>query len=142
MKVALNITRVKRENEIDEIFHYNPDHQFCYDDKREIHYRLWHKRNQLSIHKIGYKLIQITYLNKQIIYTFEFDNELPIPAMYESHTIDYNPVMGQKKCTKCKYKVKNYCSVRGKEVNKHSYYKCTYWMEKEVVNVFKPRKTS
>ena len=66
MKVALNITRVKRENEIDEIFHYNPDHQFCYDDKRGIHYRLWHKRNQLSIHKIGYKLIQITYLNKQI----------------------------------------------------------------------------
>jgi len=129
--VTLNITRTKKDDEIWEYFWITPDNYLCYDDKREVYYKIWKQRNKMAIHNNGYKLINIVRLEKKIIYIYEYDNNLEIPSHYETCEIKYNPVLGKKTCLKCKHERQMICSLRGKKLTKYSYYKCTYWMERE-----------
>lgn len=123
--------RTKKDDEIWEYFWIAPDSHLCYDDKREIYYKIWKQRNKAAIHNDGYKLINIVYLEKKIIYIYDYDETLKIPSYYDKYEIHYNPVLGKKTCYKCQHEKKSFCSLRGKKLNKYSYYKCTYWMEKE-----------
>jgi len=134
MVITLNILRMKKDNEIHELFTVTPEINYCFDNKRSIFYKLWKIRNENSIHKLGYKIKDIQYFDKIIYYIFEYNNMLQIPNITEIHKINYNPVVGKKLCSKCIYLKKNtYCSMKGIKVNKHSYYKCLYWMEKECI---------
>lgn len=134
MIIKLNILRIKENNIIKEIFTVTPEHHFCFDNKRAIYHQLRFLRNKYSIHRLGYKLIDINYFDKSTTYIFEYNNEKQIPNTTDIIEIKYNPVVGKKYCKKCNNFFKGYCIMRGFKINKKSFYKCRYWVE---LNVFK-----
>lgn len=135
MIITLMINRQKIGNKIKETFSVYPEHSYCFSNKRAIFYKLWKARSMMSIHK-DYKLLSIEDENKQIIYTYEFNNSAKVPKLSESIKINYSPVLGKKYCSKCTnrklYKGENYCIIKGKKINpKKAYYKCLFWNELE-----------
>lgn len=132
MTIKLNILRIKENNIIKEIFTVSPDINYCFDTKRSIYNKLREQRNKYSIHNLGYKLININYFEKSIIYEFEYDN-LTIPKINEIIDIKYSPITGKKYCTKCLNYLKGYCLIKGFKITKKSFYKCLYWMESECI---------
>jgi hypothetical protein len=130
MNIKLIINRTKKDNEIHELFSVQPDNYLCYDSKRKIFHMLREQRNINSIHKYGYALKNIEYLGKSILYVYDYDADRKVPSLYEEINIEYFPFLGKKKCKKCLYNKGKWCLMKGKEINKHSYYKCFYWTEK------------
>lgn len=130
MEIKLIITRTKQNNDIFELFSVQPEIKFCFDSQRKIYHLLREERNKRSIHNNGYLLKNIKYFDKNILYVFDFDLGKKVPLLYEEIIINYNPVMGKKKCNKCLYNNKEWCLLKGYKINKNSYYKCLYWMEK------------
>lgn len=133
MKVDITITRRKHGNKILEIFSITPSHSLLKKSNRAIYYYLWKLINDKSISAIydliekienGNKIINVLLYNDNITYT---------PDHLDTISINYRPVLGKKTCRKCmhykKYKEKKICYVKGKEVNKNSWYKCLYWHE-------------
>ena len=135
MKITLMINRQKIGDTIKETFSVNPEHSYCFSNKRNIFYKLWKTRTTRSIHQ-DYKLLSIEDEKRKIVYTYEYNKTAKIPKLSENIVIDYNPVLGKKTCYKCIHKRfangKHLCAMRGKEIKpKKSCYKCLWWNELE-----------
>ena len=130
MIIKLNINRKKQKDEIWESFTVTPNNKMTSDSKRAIYQKIFNERNKNSIHKLGYKLIEIKDFENIIVYVFEFNDNLKLPKMNESIQIEYSPVLGKKLCNKCYHYKNGYCKLKGKKLHRKSYYKCFYWVEK------------
>lgn len=129
MNIIFTITRTKQENIIFETFYVQPQSPFCFDNRRQLFYKLWKLRNENAIHNYGYKLINIIDGNN-ITYIYEYNKDLQIPQLIESHTFTYNPFLGKKICKHCGNSKLGYCIPKGKPISKTLHYKCLYWIEK------------
>lgn len=144
MDFTLSVTRKldKATNNIIEVFTWDPKHKFVNDSKRKIYHLIRNEINKLSIHKKGFKLIDIKYLEEKIIYVYEYNSI--IVDLCEQKKIKYIPTLGTKYCKKCLnykiYKGIGYCVMKGIKVKKKSYYKCNYWTELGDNRVYKQRR--
>lgn len=133
--ITLSINRIKKEDEIWEIFTVNPKTPYNFDSHRAIYFELWLQRNLHSIHDT-HKLLKVLELNDKVIYTYKY-SDINV-TKNELVTIKYFPVLGKKTCKKCFHEIKIdnklYCHKKGKQNDKNSWYKCLYWQEKSLDN--------
>lgn len=133
MTINLVITRMKKENEIWEIYSVFPNTPYAFDSRRQISFALWKARCENSMHD-KLNLLDIRYMNDKIIHIYEYNN---VQAEHNKQIqIQYNPMLGKKKCSRCYHEIiinnKSYCHKKGKQNTKNRWYKCLYWKEKSM----------
>ena len=148
MKITLSAIRSLENNKIVEKFTWQPQHHYYKDTKRQLYHIMRTYINKLAIHQYDYKLIDIQYYDDKILYIYDYNS--PPKQLIESISFDYLPVLGEKKCKKCRnykrYNGKAYCLTKGIKLKKKSHYRCLYWSEnvmnnKEEESVYKCRRS-
>ena len=133
MDITIAVNRTKTENEIIEIFTWQPVHRFANDPSRQFYHLIRNKIVELSMHKEGFILTDIEDWTNKIIYKYKLSNERPSQLM-DCAVVKYFPALGKKSCQKCTYykiyRGKEYCITKGIKLNKNSSYRCLYWVER------------
>lgn len=138
MEINISVTRRKVDNTILETFIISPRHSYINDPKRKPKRLIWKTIIKKSIAD-RYKIIDISWSEYCVIIKLEFANrEIDFP-MQEVIKFDYRPVLGEKRCTKCKaLKIFNgqmYCRTKSKKIDKNSWYKCHEWQENVEIEI-------
>lgn len=132
MEITISVTRRKVDNTILETFIISPRHSYINDLKRKPKRLIWKTIIKKSIAD-RYKVLDISWADYCITIKLEFsDRDIDFP-MQEIIKFNYHPVLGEKRCSKCKaLKIFNgqmYCRTKSKKIDKNSWYKCQEWQE-------------
>lgn len=137
MIIQLNIVRRKVNDKIQEYFSASPNISYVNDASRWIFYKLRELRNEHAIHNLGYELEKIEYNKNNILYLYNYKQDLIIPKLYDTTQINYLPAQS-KKCKYCIHKINTtkdeYCKMKSKKITKHLNYKCLHWNEVNLLN--------
>jgi hypothetical protein len=132
MIITVSAVRIAQNDKIYEIFTWQPFVRYTTDSRRMLYHLINRAICYLSIHKYGFKLIDITYEINKTVYVYEF-TEKYVNAL-DKVSFSYFPVLGEKKCKNClsykRYKGKEYCGMKNKKINRHSCFRCYYWIER------------
>lgn len=135
MVITINIVRsMQTDGTILEIFTWNPNVKYYYDESRILQRIIKFtiaKKSMHSAQKI--KLTDIIYMERSIIYKYEHTEERNV-QMTEQIDIEYNPVLGLKKCMSCLhlkiFNKKLVCLFRGSKGGSNIKFKgCLDWSE-------------
>lgn len=132
MEINISVTRKKVADSILETFIISPRHSYMLDVKRKAKRLIWKTIIKQSIAD-RYKIIDINWTEYCVTIKLEFnDREIDFP-MQETFKFNYRPVLGEKRCTKCKaLKIFNgqwYCRTKSKKIDKNSWRFCQEWQE-------------
>jgi len=148
MIITVSVVRVAQNDKIYEIFTWQPFVRYTTDSHRMLYHLINRAICYLAIHKYGFKLIDITYEINKTVYVYEFTDK-HVNA-FDKVVFNYFPLLGEKKCKNCfnykKYKGKEYCGMKNKQINRNSHFKCLYWMERARIigmnNVYQQTRSS
>lgn len=140
MDITITAIRIKKQNEIQEIFKWYPHSRFYYDAERGLSIKIRTKIAQMSLHnKTKIKLVDIKYFMDSIVYSYNIIEDLSDIQNIEESKIQYFPILGKKVCKNCRHfkiwKNKNICLLRKDPITKQI--GCWDWQEKEKKDVYK-----
>jgi len=132
VEINISVTRKKVADTIIETFIITPRHNYILDPKRKPKKLIWKIITKQSIAN-KYKVLDIDWNDYIVTIKLEFnDRDIDFP-LQEIFKFNYRPVLGEKRCTKCKaLKIFNdqwYCRTKSKKINKKSWRFCQEWQE-------------
>ena len=121
MKIKINYTRYKYDDEIHEVITYQPWVSYINNPGSAIFNVIWILSHHYSIgRRFGYQLKRVDRHLKKKILIYEYNKDIKVPPMSESFEVVYNPNLGKRKCTVCRhlrrYDGKIYCFRKGLEL--------------------------
>ncbi len=137
MIITLNVTRMKRDDEVWEIFTVTPHFDYLHNPKYYIDFVLWKLRNHIALAP-RLELKKIVECGNKIIYIYYWNsNETKMVDMSVSFQIPYYPIRGKRTCSVCAFERvfdngESYCFWKGKKIDKYSHYKCRDWSERSL----------
>ncbi len=145
MKITITATRIKKQQNIQEIFTWNPITRFAIDNTRGLPVKLRIQIAKMSLHNkiTDIKLIDINYFDNSIMYLYNIiDTDFFNIPIIETCMIDYNPTLRNKDCKNCQHlKFWNnqfVCYLRMFPTDKLE--GCLDWFETETNNLIEIRK--
>jgi len=135
MKINISVVRLLKNNKIHEYWNIeNKSKKLINDPQRKIYYSV---RKTICENTLeNYLITSIEYDDHKIIKSIEYEynaitiNSRPISEIF---TIIYKPALS-KKCKYCKFNIRQWCTMKNKQITKDSHYRCFYWIEKSLMN--------
>lgn len=134
MKIKIEKTIIKREDEIQELFTYQPQNRYMERRQGNINYVIFYLINRLSISP-HYRLLTVSdtiFTHERI---FQYEDNKPIPIRYLNFEFQYAPFTGKRYCRKCTHYKKHYCDFKEQKLEYDYYPNCFGYFEKSIINL-------